>query len=415
MIIIGGIFFAIIAAGFFAGIETGLLAADQLSLFSKREKGIFYAVSAHFLLIKPERLLSTTLIGTNISVITAAVLLKSLFTEQGFPFWTSWFGSLGLSLVLLVFAEIVPKSFFREHSDTVSVRCAPLLAFFYFVFLPVSVFLNSFVKLLLIILRQKRIRRLPRSREDIRLLIKLINREAGIVLNNQRFIDDIFDFKETMAREVMTPFHEIPVISITRRIDDVIEICEKERTRNLAVFSGRTDNIIGYIDVRDLLKTHAQSIGDIMIKAYFYPDTKHIPELLRAMIKRKQDVVFLSDEYGGISGKISRDDIASEIVGYIPMEESKKEKDIKRIAKNIFHISGTTDLEDLYNETGLRIEKGVYDTIGGYICAKTGEIPEKGVIFKERAFSFKILDRDERHIILIEMQKIKKDETSSFE
>ena len=269
------------------------------------------------------------------------------------------------------------------------------------------------MNVLLIIFRQKRIRRLPRSREDLRLLIKLISRESGTKLTYQPIIDDIFDFKETMAREVMVPFHKVPVIDLKRSIKEVIEISQKEQTRNLTVFTGRADNVIGYVNVMDLLTTHAGSISDIMQKAYFYPDTKLIPELLCAMIERKQNIVFLSDEYGGISGKISQDDIAAEIVGHIPKEESRISVDIKQIQKDIYRISGTTDLEDLYNETGIRIEKGVYDTIGGYICRKLGEIPEKGAMYKERGLIFTIIDRDEKHIILIEMRKMKRDAISS--
>ncbi|MBN2442244.1 MAG: HlyC/CorC family transporter [Spirochaetales bacterium] len=402
--IYAGIFICMIASGFFAGNETGLLAADQLSLFSKKEKGIFYATAAHFLLIKPERLLSTTLIGTNISVVTAAVFLKSMLADFGFPFWASWVGSLGLSVLLLIFSEIIPKSFFREHANTISVKLAPVIAFFYFLFLPVSIILNAIVKFLLIIFRQKRMRRLPHSREDLRLLISLISRESHTDLKQQRIIDDIFDFKETIAREVMVPFFKVPVIAYDEKINDIIRQSQQEHIRYYAVFSGRTDNIIGYIDVMDLLSVQAQSVGDIMKKAYFYPDTKRIHELLCAMIERKQIIVFLSDEYGGISGKISQDDIAAEIVGYIPKDKYNEIDDIKEISKNVYHIAGTTNIEDLYNETSVRIEKGEYDTIGGYICTKLGEIPEKGGIYKDKGLDFTILERDDRHIILIEMR-----------
>jgi len=410
VVFILGILFAVIASGFFAGIETGLLAADQLALFSKKEKHVFYAITAYFLLIKPERLLSTTLIGTNIAVVTAAVLLKSLLIEKGFPFWSSWAGSLSLSIILLIFSEIIPKSFFREHADTISVKFAPVLAFFYFLFLPLSILLNSIVQFLLFIFRQQRQRRLPGSREDLRLLIKLISRESGTEIKNQRFIDDIFDFKETLAREVMVPFHKVPVVDVHRSIKDIIDISEKERTKNITVFSGRTDNVIGYVSIPDLLGIQAETIKEIMQKAFFYPDTIRIPELLRIMIKRKQTVVFLSDEYGGISGKISQDDIAAEIVGHIPKDKSVINSDIIQISKNQFSIAGTTDLEDLYNETGIKINKGLYDTIGGYICAKLGEIPQKGAILKDKGIIFIIIDRDERHIIRIEMKKTKKDE-----
>jgi putative hemolysin len=406
-----GIFICIVMAGFFAGVETGLLAADQLSLFIKKEKRLFHARAAHFLLIKPERLLSTTLIGTNIAVVTAAVLLKSYLVTLGFPLWLSWPGSLLLCIVLLIFSEIIPKSFFRQHADTLSVRCAPLLIIFYFLFIPLSFFLNMIITLLLIVFRQRQVKRLPHSREDLRLLMKLICKESGIQLTGQRIIDDIFDFKETMAREVMIPFYQVPVCSVTCTIKEIITFYMESKSRFIPVFIDRSDNVAGIIDMDKAVTIQAATVYDIMKKAIYYPETKKIPDLLQSMIQRNEEVVFLVDEYGAISGIISRDAIASEIVGYIPEENRKQGKDIEIMPKNVIHVSGTTDLEDLFNETGIRIDKGNYDTVGGFICTKTGEIPQEGMTFNERGFTFTILSRDERHIKRIEIRRIKKDET----
>ena len=138
------------SAAFFAGIETGLLAADQFFLYSmKREKKI-YAILADYMLLKPERLLGTTLIGTNLSVVTAAVLLSAYLRSFSFQ-WINWFGTLILTVVFLIFSEVIPKSFFKKYSDTISVRLSPVVFFFYVIFLPISVLLNFIVKILLIL------------------------------------------------------------------------------------------------------------------------------------------------------------------------------------------------------------------------------------------------------------------------
>lgn len=134
-----------ISSAFFSGLETGLLAADQLTLYLKKEKGISYARAADFLLLRPERLLGTTLIGTNISVVTAAILVASTLREQGFES-VAWLGSLALIFFLLLFTEIIPKSFFRRRADTIAVRLAPVLVIFYFLFLPLAMILNGMVK-----------------------------------------------------------------------------------------------------------------------------------------------------------------------------------------------------------------------------------------------------------------------------
>jgi putative hemolysin len=120
--IVLGIIFCICLAAFFAGLETGLIAANQLKIYEDREKGGLSARAAYFLLRKPERLLATTLVGTNIVVVTTTILLIILLETWGMPVWTRGIASFILTIILLIFAEIIPKSFFRNHADTVSVN-----------------------------------------------------------------------------------------------------------------------------------------------------------------------------------------------------------------------------------------------------------------------------------------------------
>ena len=188
------LFFCLLFAAFFAGLETGLLSADQLVIYSQKERGVLTARAADFLLKKPERLLGTTLTGTNIAVVTAAVLLSSSLREIGFS-RGAWIGGLGLSLILLIFAEIVPKSFFRQRSETISIKLTPILLFFYFLFLPLTFLLNTIMNLaLLIIGRRKFQSKLPQSREDLRLLVRLNSRETGLDPSDYNLFVDIFDF-----------------------------------------------------------------------------------------------------------------------------------------------------------------------------------------------------------------------------
>ena len=141
---------SLLFAAFFSGLETGLLSADQFELYSKRDKKRLGTLSADFLLLKPERLLGTTLIGTNLSVVTSAILLSSHFRRQGFHN-LNWIGTLLLSLIFLVFSEIIPKTFFRKYANTLSIKLAPILVVFYFLFYPVLRILNFTIRIVLII------------------------------------------------------------------------------------------------------------------------------------------------------------------------------------------------------------------------------------------------------------------------
>jgi putative hemolysin len=403
-----------VSSAFFSGLETGLLAADQLSLYLKKEKGIGYARAADYLLLRPERLLGTTLIGTNISVVTAAILVASALREQGLGSG-AWLGSLALSLFLLVFTEIIPKSFFRRRADSVAVRLAPILLVFHFIFLPLAVILNGIVKALLLFSRP-RVRRskLPQSRDDLRLLVRLGSRESGLDRAEHRVFEDIFDFRTTLAREVMIPMHEHPVCASTATVEEAVQISYKNGIRFLPVFEGRADNIIGYFSVESLLRLEVKArsrrrIRELMTEAVFYPDVKRIPDLLLEMNRRKAEVVFLSDEYGAVSGLITAAEIASEIVGFVPGEVFQQTEDIEMIGPGHYIVSGVADIEDLYHDTGIPLKKRNYDTVGGFICEHLGRIPEIDTVFEHGGYRFKVIDRDERHIIKIEITRAKVD------
>lgn len=390
-------------AAFFAGLETGLLSADQLVIYSLKEQGVLAAKAADFLLKKPERLLGTTLTGTNIAVVTAAVLLSSFLRQRG-PYWGVWSGSLVLSLILLIFSEIIPKSFFRQRSETISIKLAPILLFFYFLFLPLTFLLNRIVNLLLFIMgRYKLHSKLPQSREDLRLLVRLSSREAGLDPSDYNLFIDIFNFRNTMAREAAIPLHEYPVCRIDRKPAELAEISLRTGYRFIPVYQERTDNLMGYVDTEEMLYQNTHSIRDIMKKAKFYPDTKKLPDLLLEMNRKKIKVVFLSDEYGAVSGLITPKQIASEIVGFIPGKEIVKKEIIHKLSHGHFHVSGTTDLEDLQKETGISFIRGNYDTIGGFICERMGEIPKIGATFEEGGVLYRVIDRDARRIKKLEI------------
>jgi CBS domain containing-hemolysin-like protein len=405
-----------IGSAFFSGLETGLLAADQLTLYLKKEKGVPYARAADYLLLKPERLLGTTLIGTNISVVTAAIVVASAFREAGFES-AAWLGSLALSVFLLIVTEIIPKSFLRRRANTIAVRLAPVLVIFHFLFLPLAAILNGIVKAILLFSGRRATRsKLPQSRDDLRLLVRLGSRESGLGRTEHRVFEDIFDFRTTLAREVMIPMHEYPVCAGTATVQEAVQISYTNGIRFLPIFEGRADNIIGYLDVASLLRLELKTksrrrIRDLMTEAAFYPDIKRIPDLLLEMNRRKIEVVFLSDEYGAVSGLITPAEIASEIVGFVPGEAFQQIEDIQIIGPGHFLVAGVTDIEDLYHDTGIPLRKLNYDTVGGFICEQLGRIPEVGATLEHGGYHFQVLDRDDRHIIKIEITRGNEDAT----
>lgn len=391
-----------VAAAFFAGLETGLVSANQFALFAKKEKGILYARAADFLLLKPERLLSTTLIGTNIAVVTATVLLSNVMREAGLV-WGRWIASIGLAVVLLIFSEVVPKSFFRQNADTVAVRLAPALVAFYFVFYPVAIVLNALVKLVLALTGQLRAsKQTLSSKQSLRTLVRLSSREAGIPLSDLRMIEDIFDFQETLAREVMIQIHRTLACPLTMSIGEIVERAAAWSVRYVPIYEQRLDNILGFIDVESLAAADDLTLDAVLQQPRFYPETKPIPDLFMEMNEHELRVVFLSNEYGRISGMITPLEIVGEIMGRRP-GGYPHQQEIVTLGDGKFRIAGLADLEDVQHLTGTAVPKGPYDTIGGFLLARFGRIPETGESLSHGAATFVVTDRDELHIKQVEL------------
>jgi putative hemolysin len=286
-----------------------------------------------------------------------------------------------------------------------------VLLVFYFIFLPVHAVLNTVVRLLLLFTPQsKQKSKLPQSRDDLRTLVRLGSRVSGLDREEQRVFEEIFDFRGTLAREVMIQIHEYPVCPLTASLRDAVRLSLEGRIRFLPVFQDRADNIVGYIDVERLLYQSERREGEptvdtLLQEAVFYPDVKRIPDLLLEMNRRNLGMVFLSDEYGAVSGLITPGEIAAEIVGFIPGEPFAQEREIEVLAPGHFLVAGVTDIEDLYHETGVHVKKKNCDTVGGFVSEQLGESPANGATFESGGYIYRVVDRDERHIKKLEIQR----------
>ncbi|MDA3810756.1 MAG: CNNM domain-containing protein [Spirochaetaceae bacterium] len=391
-------------ASFFAGMETGLLSADKLKIYAKKEKGKLWAKSAHFLLKKPERLLATTLIGTNAAVVTSTVVLNN-YLRNRYSMTISIVGSLLLATIYLLFSEIIPKTFFRRYADTVTVRLATILRVLFYAFLPVSFFLNIVVRIFMLVLGQKNTGdKLPRSRDDFRLLMHLSSRESGFGYDDFRTIDDILDFGLTIASEAMVPLHCYSIIKIDTTPKDILRESVQLKQRFFPCYRDRSDNIIGFIDVEDFCDPKNISLEQILKVPIFFPEVKPLSDLLYTMVERALKVVFLCDEYGGISGIITQQQIASEIIGAIPGNLHTIKEDVIFSGKNIFIAAGKTDLEYLSHVINLKIRKGNNQTLGGYLCERLGVIPEIGAEFIDGLLKYTVLDADKLYVRKVKIE-----------
>jgi CBS domain containing-hemolysin-like protein len=297
----------------------------------------------------------------------------------------------------------VPKSFLRSHADDLAVKASPVLLVFYIVFLPVHLILNGVVKAILYLTGHHVSRREElKSKRDVRFLINLVSKEVGLPQPDMQVIEDIFDFRDQVAHEVMIPFHQLTAASVQQEFSQAARLSHESGQRFLPIYQGRIDNVVGYVDSQDLVFQRGASLREVMKKAAFYPEILRIPDLLLEMNRNALDVVFLADEYGGFSGMITPGQIVGELVHYIP-EEGSMEEEITKLGPGRFRMAGRTDLEDVIREAGIPLKRGINSTIGGYICEMLGIIPELGTVFKESGYAFTVTKRDDRHIEELEV------------
>ena len=398
------LFICLVVAGLFAGLETGLLAANRILIQERKAKGLVTARAVEFLLSKPERLLGTTLIGHNIANVTGAVLLTNYLETLGLATYT-WAGILAMAFVFLVFNEIIPKSFFRTHANTLAARLAPVLVGFFVLFLPVYLILNNVVKALLFSTgRHRGSREELRTKRDLRFIVNLTGKEAGLPVEDQKMIEDILHFRDQIAREVMIPFHKLPVLNINQDTVDAVRLSVDSGHRFVPVSQHRTDNMVGYVDTTELLWNQEEKVSAVMKKATFYPEARRIPDLLLDMNLKGENVVFLVDEYGGVAGMLTPSQIVADIVHFTP-ENGTIDDEIVLQDTGEYVVAGTMDLEDLSHELGIAFARSHTSTIGGYLSERLGVIPEENQEYREGGYIFRIDKRAERQVDRVEIRR----------
>ena len=391
------LFICLVCAALFAGMETGLLAANRMLIQEKKEKGIFHARAVEFLLSKPERLLGTTLIGHNIANVTGAVLLTNYFERLGYESYT-WIGILGMTFIFLVFNDFIPKSFLSTHANSIAARLSPLLIGFYMLFLPVYLVLNNIVKVLLFFTgRHRATREELQTKRDLRFVVNLTGKEAGLPAIDQRMIEDILHFRDQIAREVMIPFHKLPVLNLNQDTVDAVRLAMETGYRFIPVSQHRTDNMVGYVDTMELLWKSGEKVQAVTREASYYPETRSIPDLLLDMNRKEERVAFLVDEYGGVAGMLTPSQIVADIVHFTP-EDGAIDDGIALRDTGEYVVSGDVDLEELSLELGIRFRRSHTSTIGGYLSEQIGVIPEENTEYRESGYVFRIDKRADRNV-----------------
>ena len=371
-----------ILSGFFSSSETALTTVSRIKMRNMADSGDKKAQAVLDLTSDISSLLSAILIGNNIVNLSAS----SLATTLGIKL----FGSAGagiatgiITLVVLIFGEIVPKSYSAIYSEKVSLHFAGFFKVYTLILRPVIFVINAIASGLLKIAGIDTKKSESALTEDELKTIVDVSHENGILESEERkMIHNVFDFDEAVVREIMIPRIDMTMLSIDSTYEEILSCFKENMHTRFPVYENDIDNIVGTFNVKDLILLDDPahfSIRSILREVYFTYEHKNLSELLMEMRAKSFSMAIVIDEYGATAGLVTLEDLLEEIVGEIRDEFDDDEEDpLTTLGNGEYLVSGSMNLEDLGDEIDHPLYSEDYDSIGGYILELLDHLPKVG-------------------------------------
>ena len=375
------LFILLLLSAFFSSAETALTTVNKIRMRTLAEEGSKRARTVLAITDDSGKMLSAILIGNNIVNLSAASLTTSLAYSFGGSMVAIASGIL--TVLILLFGEITPKTMATLHSEKMSLLYAPVISIFMKVMTPAIFIINGLSIGVLFLLRVD-----PNAKNNVMTETELrtivdVSHEDGVIESDEReMINNVFDLGDARAKDVMVPRVHVTFADVNSTYDELIDIFREDKFTRLPVFRDTTDNVVGTINMKDLLlydNTKGFQIQDILREAYFTYEYKNISELLVEMRKASFNIAIVLDEYGETAGLITLEDILEEIVGEIHDEYDENEEDfIQEIDEREYIVEGSTNLDDLNDRLDLDLNSEEYDSLGGFIIERLDRLPEAG-------------------------------------
>lgn len=371
-------------SAFFSSAETTLTTVNRIHMRTLADADNKKAKMVLKITKDSAKMLSAILIGNNIVNLSASSIATTLAI--------SMFGNYGagiatgiITFLILIFGEVSPKTLSTIKADSISMKIAGIINVLMIVLTPVIFLIN---KLSLGVLFLFGVKASDGNRvmteEELRTIVD-VGQETGVIEDEERaMIHNVFDFGDAEAKEVMIPRIDMTFVHIDADYNEVLKIYKQDMFTRLPVYEESTDNVVGIINMKDLLlieNTDNFSIRDIMREPYFTYEHKNTSDLFLEMKKSSISLAIVLDEYGVTAGLITLEDLIEEIVGEIRDEYDTDEiDDITRLSDREYLVLGSANLEDVSDELNLHLESDDYDTIGGYCLEKLDHLPERNEI-----------------------------------
>ena len=405
------LFILVLLSGFFSSAETAIISVNKIRIRSMVEEDVKNAALVAKILEDSRKFISTVLIGNNVVNISASAIATT-FVSSLFGNVYIGIGTGILTMIILVFGEVLPKTIASIHSEELSLAYAPVLLFLMKIFTPLVFLLNIISGGILKIFGVDPDKITSGITENELLTYVEVSHEEGIIENEEKeMITNVVDFGDSLVKDVMVPRVDMYTISDDINYDELLFAFEKDKYSRLPVYQENVDNIIGIVYLKDVAfykgdKTEFK-IESILRPANFTYEFKKTSELLIEMRNSSLSMCIVLDEYGAAVGLITLEDLLEEIVGEIRDEYDGDEvDDIVQLDQDEYMVMGSTRLDDFNEFFGTEYESDDYDSIAGKLIELFERLPEKGDAITDGSLSFLIEFVDHRRIEKIRVRKL---------
>ncbi len=398
-------------SAFYSGSETALVSVNKMRINQRVDTGDAKAKIVHRLIESPDKMLALTLVGTNLANVLIAQFGERL-TAGALPNLTEslqgLIATVGITTLLLIFGEILPKTIFRVKAESLALRYAYPLRLSELILAPIISLVQTASRLIVKLIDRGTSAPSPDAqREELRLLATMGERSGNLLTDQRRMIHSLLDLQHRTVAQVMVPLVDIVATEKSTTYEEFLQIAADAGCSRIPVYEEQSHNFVGIVHLLDVI--YADSQPDtiepfIRTDLHFVPESKNINALLKEIQESQHTMVFAVDEYGGIVGLATVEDLVEEIIGEFADERDGPDF-IHRITPRILECDGRAEVDILIEHYGLPIPEGDYETVAGYILGRTGTIPKTGTELELEDAVITITDADARAIRKIRIRR----------
>jgi len=361
--------------------ETAFTKVSRIRALALEEDGRRHAARLGLMLQEPARTLNAVLLVLLVSQFTAATLVGVLLERLGAL--AVLLGTVVEVLLFFAVAEVAPKTYAVQNPELAAIRVTPLL-WFLTNFAPLRILSRALIGFANVVLPGKGLRQGPFvTEEEIRTMADVAADEDVIEVEERKLIHSIFEFGDTVVREVMLPRPDMVAVEVDDSIEAAIECAISSGFSRLPACEGGTDNVVGLVYLKDLVRRARSGAGgdhvrDAVRPAVFVPEQKRVAELLREMQTQKFHMAIVIDEHGGTAGLVTIEDLLEEIVGEIADEYDREVPSVERLSDGTLRVPGRTPIDEVSEELGVELPDTEWDTVAGLVFNLLGHVPDEG-------------------------------------